>query len=209
MTRRHVRERFLELRLKRSKDLGNPPLEFVKLVHDDRLIFKRRLPRNSRAPGAVHTSRHPRGMAMKRVATTAATIMTALGLAACGGSDPEATPPPTQAEPPASTPSAAAPTPGGGLSIQEAINSTLAGPLMVKGFVVAHGQGAVQLCSALAESYPPQCGGPALEVIGLDLATVEGLSRDETSPDRAWTETEISLLGNVEDGSITVSETSI
>jgi hypothetical protein len=138
----------------------------------------------------------------------AATIMTALCITACG-SDPQATPPPTQAESPASTPSAAAPIPGGGLSIQEAIHSTLAGPLIVKGFVVANGQGAVQLCSALAESYPPQCGGPSLEVIGLDLATVEGLSRDETSPDRAWTETVISLLGNVEAGSITVSETSI
>jgi hypothetical protein len=146
---------------------------------------------------------------MRRAAAAAATIMTALGLAACGGSDPEATPPTTQAEPPASAPSAGAPIPGGGLSIQEAIDSTLNGPLMVKGFIVADGQGSVQLCSALAESYPPQCGGPSLEVIGLDLATVEGLSHDEASPDRAWTETEISVLGDVEDGSITVSETSI
>jgi hypothetical protein len=140
---------------------------------------------------------------------TAATIMTASGIAACGGTDPETTPAPTQAEPPASTPSANAPIPGGGLSIQEAIDSTLDGPLMVKGFIVADGQRSVQLCSALAESYPPQCGGPSLEVIGLDLAAVAGLVRDEANPDRAWTETQVSVLGDVDDGSITLSDTSI
>ena len=143
-----------------------------------------------------------------RVAVALALTVGALVVAACGGSDDETTPG-TKAEPSASVPSAGAPIPGGGLSVQEAIDSTLEGPLMVKGFVVADGSGSVQLCTTLAESFPPQCGDPSLEIEGLDLATVEGLQRDEADSGRAWTDTEVSVLGDLEDGAIVVSDTSI
>ncbi len=72
---------------------------------------------------------------------------------------------------------------------------------MVKGFVVVTGDD-WRLCSALAESFPPQCGGPSLAVQGAvdaDFA-VEG--------DVRWTETEVSLLGDVEGDVLRVSETS-
>ena len=96
---------------------------------------------------------------------------------------------------------AGAPVPGGGLSIQEAMDSALDGPLTVKGFVVQTGDRA-RLCSALAESFPPQCGGPSLEIEGsVDAAFAqEGNVR--------WTETEVSLLGHVDQGVLRVSETS-
>jgi len=128
----------------------------------------------------------------------------ALVAAGCGGGEPS----PAAAEPPAATsgtPSSGAPIPGGGLTVDEALASTLDGPLMVAGFLVATGDEA-RLCSALAESFPPQCGGSSLLVEGLDLATVEGL---QTEGDVSWTDERISVLGDVADGVLTVSATSI
>ena len=129
-------------------------------------------------------------------------VVLALAAAACGGgSSGDAAP----------APSAGSPIPGGGLTIEEAIASTLEGPLMVKGYLVAPEGGPVRLCSALLESYPPQCGEPSLVVEGLDLATVEGLT-STSEPDLAqvtWSDAEISILGDVEDGVITVSQTSL
>jgi hypothetical protein len=85
--------------------------------------------------------------------------------------------------------------------VQEAIDSDLDGPLMVKGFVVQTGD-EVRLCSALAESFPPQCGGPSLAVEGpVDADFAE-------EGDVRWTEREVSLLGDVEGDVLRVSETS-
>lgn len=130
----------------------------------------------------------------------------ALSAAACGGGDESSAPPPSEPTPPSS----GAPIPGGGLSIDEAIASTLAGPLMVKGFIVASEGEPVQLCSALLESYPPQCGGSSLVVKGLDLETLEGLAstNDPSLAQVTWSDAEVSVLGDVEDGVITVSATS-
>ncbi len=143
----------------------------------------------------------------KRIAMLALlAVAAAIGAAGCGGGSDAGTPADTGA-----APSQGAPIPGGGLSIQEAIDSTLEGPLMVKGYLVAPEGGPVRLCSALLESYPPQCGEPSLVVEGLDLATVEGLAQT-SEPDLAqvtWSDAEISILGDVEDGVITVSQTSL
>ena len=128
-------------------------------------------------------------------------VVLAFAAAACGGGGSDAAP----------APSAGSPIPGGGLTIEEAIASTLEGPLMVRGYLVAPEGGPVRLCSALLESYPPQCGEPSLVVEGLDLATVEGLTAT-SEPDLAqvtWSDAEISILGDVEDGVITVSQTSL
>ncbi len=130
----------------------------------------------------------------------------AVALAACGGG--------SETAPPADTgtpPSQGAPIPGGGLSVQEAIDSTLEGPLAVKGYIVAPEGEPVRLCTALLESYPPQCGEPSLVVEGLDLETLEGLTStsDPSLAQVTWSDAEVSLLGEVENGVITVSETSI
>jgi hypothetical protein len=135
------------------------------------------------------------------------TIAVALIAAACGGGGGGAGAPDTGGAPP----SQGAPIPGGGLSIQEAIDSTLAGPLAVRGFIVAPEGERVRLCTALLESYPPQCGEPSLVVEGLELATIEGLeSTDDPSLAQVtWSDAEVSLLGTVEDGVLTVSATSV
>lgn len=76
--------------------------------------------------------------------------------------------------------------------MQEAIDSRLDGPLQVQGFLIERA-GELRLCSAILESYPPQCGEPSLRVEGGDLAPSEEPK---------------SLLGEVEGDVFRVSETS-
>lgn len=130
------------------------------------------------------------------------TLALALSLAACGSGDDGND---------GGGDGSAAPAPGEALSVEEALASTLAGPLLVQGFIVARDGEPVRLCDLLAESYPPQCGGASLVVEGLDLDTVEGLTRT-AEPDlaqAAWSEATVSVLGEVADGVLTVSETSM
>ena len=115
-----------------------------------------------------------------------ALLLSALALAGCGGGGDE----PQDTAP---APSAGAAIPGGGLSVQEALDSELDGPLLVKGYLIERG-GELRLCDAILESSPPQCGEPSLRVEG-------------TAPSAS--EERVSLLGEVEDGTITVSETAI
>jgi hypothetical protein len=91
---------------------------------------------------------------------------------------------------------------GPGISIEQAIASNLDGPLLVSGNVLAEGD-EIHFCSALAESFPPQCGGPSLRVEGLKLEEVDGLV---TEGDVSWTDRPIQLLGIVEDGVLSVSQ---
>ena len=80
---------------------------------------------------------------------------------------------------------------GGSLSVAEAISSELDGPLLVRGYLIER-DGELRLCEAILESHPPQCGEPSLRVDG---------------PAPATSEERVSVLGEVEDGSIAVSET--
>ena len=117
---------------------------------------------------------------MRFVVTVASAL--AFALAGCGGSE----------EPEPATPSAGAVAPGEELTVQEAIDSDLAGPLMVKGYLIDRGA-ELRLCSAILESYPPQCGDPSLRVEG-----------DDPEP----SEQQVSLLGTVEGGRFRVWTTS-
>jgi hypothetical protein len=121
-----------------------------------------------------------------------------LALAACGSGEDPAQPQP-QPEPPATAGLGAGP----GISIEEALASNVDGALLVNGnLLVADGQ--IRLCSALAESFPPQCGGPSLLVEGVKLAEVDGLTRGGGA---AWTDRPIQLLGSVEGERLVVSST--
>ena len=110
------------------------------------------------------------------------------------------------AEPPA-TPSAPAdeewtlvvtdgdPGDGPGISVADALTH---GPtddiVTVSGALFVDADGTVLLCDAIAESFPPQCGGDRIEVTGLDLSTVADLQ--EANGVR-WAEG-VTLLGSVE-----------
>jgi hypothetical protein len=108
----------------------------------------------------------------------------AAGLAACGGDD------------------SPADNDGAVVSIDDALASDSDEPLVVTGNLLAQ-RDDVRLCSALAESFPPQCGGCSLVVEGLALEKVDGLV---TEGDVSWTDRPIELRGVVSDGTLTVSE---
>jgi len=93
--------------------------------------------------------------------------------------------------------------PSAGISVRRALDASAGEPLLVKGFLVLDG-GHARLCSALAESYPPQCGGPSLVVEGLPAGNRQGLKEAEGV---AWSEREVAFLGTVEDGVLRVDAT--
>lgn len=119
-----------------------------------------------------------------------ALVLAVVALPACGGDDDE---------PSDDTSRIAA---GPGISIDDALASSSEEQLLVNGNLLAQGD-EIRLCSALAESFPPQCGGASLVVEGLKLEEVDGLV---TEGDVSWTDRPIQLLGVVSDGTLTVSE---
>jgi hypothetical protein len=84
---------------------------------------------------------------------------------------------------------------GTGISVADALGH---GPtddiVTVSGALFVDADGIVRLCEAIAESFPPQCGGLRITVEGLDLDDVVGLQ--EANGVR-WAEA-VTLLGSVE-----------
>ena len=74
------------------------------------------------------------------------------------------------------------------------------GPVAVAGFVVAAGDD-VRLCEALAESFPPQCGGASIAISGLDQVDPDEL---QTEGDVIWTDYAVTLFGEMVDGLLVV-----
>jgi hypothetical protein len=122
-----------------------------------------------------------------------------LALAACGSGDEEPEPQPTQ--PPPATAGLGA---GPGISIEQALAADSADAVLVNGNLLAQGE-EIRLCSALAESFPPQCGGSSLRIEGLKLEEVDGLVTEGAV---SWTDRPIQLLGTVEGDSLVVSTSS-
>lgn len=140
---------------------------------------------------------------MRRVIPT---LLIAIALAACAatGSDQ----PTTDDDPPPSDPGTGttadailiieegATATGPGINITDAIGQAGGGPVLVNGALFIDEEGGVLLCEAIAESFPPQCGGARLEVQGLDP---DGQLLEEANGVR-WTES-TQLLGRVVAGS--------
>jgi hypothetical protein len=126
-----------------------------------------------------------------------ATVVAALALVGCGGDDGDG-----DAGGSPSVPQTSGLGAGPGISIEEALAADTDEMLLVNGNLLAQGDD-VRLCYALAESFPPQCGGPSLAVEGLNLEEVDGLI---TEGDVSWTDRPIQLLGVVEDETLTVGE---
>lgn len=90
---------------------------------------------------------------------------------------------------------------GGGVrSIDEALDHEGDDAITVEGIVLADAAG-TYLCSALAESFPPQCGAPALSVVNLDLGTLDGV---QEKGDVRWREQPVRLTGRMVAGVLTL-----
>ena len=127
-----------------------------------------------------------------------AVVLAVAALAACGGDADDRTLEPAN---PASPPDAQSSATGPGLSIEEAKASAAGGPLLVRGALFVE-DGEVRLCSAIRESFPPQCGGTVLTVVGLDADEIPGLQRERGV---AWVE-EYKVLGEIHGDELHVAE---
>jgi hypothetical protein len=91
-----------------------------------------------------------------------------------------------------------------GVSVSEAIAYEGSQPVAVHGYVVRTSESA-QLCEALAESYPPQCGGANLILVNPgatdDLALLE-------DGDVQWSPDVVILIGTVTGTELTIDTTS-
>lgn len=72
-------------------------------------------------------------------------------------------------------------TPSESLTVSEVLAAgNIDGSFVVTGFVFVDADGNAVLCEAIAESYPPQCGGESIAVVGdlsdLELTSDQGLS---------------------------------
>ena len=93
----------------------------------------------------------------------------------------------------------------GGLTVEEALTrSADNGIIAVKGFFYHDATGTF-LCSLLAESLPPLCGGAILE---LDGSAAEAITAEINNAQGVqWTDQTVSLFGIVSDGVLTVDTT--
>lgn len=89
------------------------------------------------------------------------------------------------------------------LSVDEALETGLEGPVVVRGALVIVEGSPPRLCAALAESFPPQCGGSSLVIQGLEVSRITTL---EIEPPVSWAES-VELLGSLRDGVLLVSDT--
>ncbi len=85
------------------------------------------------------------------------------------------------------------------LSIADAAGAS--GQVTVTGFLVDVA-GESRLCEALAESFPPQCGGASVTLTSLDQIDPDDL---KTEGDVTWTDNAVSVFGEMVDGTLVVT----
>jgi hypothetical protein len=98
---------------------------------------------------------------------------------------------------------------GGVLTVDQALAAPDGQKISVQGMLVSS-QGDTVLCSSLLESYPPQPGGASLELQGLDLNGLVGLSTTAGEPEVAqatWSDYPLTLDGVVDNKVLKVTKT--
>ena len=84
---------------------------------------------------------------------------------------------------------------GPGLSVADALEHQATDDIVtVSGALFVDADGTMWLCDAIAESFPPQCGGDRIEVEGLEPGDVPNLQEEQ---DVRWSES-VTLVGSVE-----------
>lgn len=83
-------------------------------------------------------------------------------------------------------------TPSEVLSVEEVVAAgQIDGGFVVRGHLFIDADGNAVLCSAIAESFPPQCGGESIPVAG----EIPGLTGLSTAQGLRWSDTPVELEG--------------
>ena len=90
--------------------------------------------------------------------------------------------------------------PDGSVPVGEAVAAGIQGPFLISGFLVVDASGA-RLCEALAESFPPQCGGTS---VPLQPAEAPPYATTITEGDVTWTDQPLLVGGEIVDGAFVV-----
>ena len=83
-------------------------------------------------------------------------------------------------------------------SIGQALKAVEGSEVTVSGFLIADRDGTARLCSALLESFPPQCGGDRIELLEFDASAVPSTSSPQRQSEIRtvrWTDSEITVTG--------------
>jgi hypothetical protein len=86
------------------------------------------------------------------------------------------------------------------LTVEQLLARSADTPVAVAGLLHVE-QGVTRLCAAILESYPPQCGEPSAELVGLDLSTVPGTT---TAGGVTWKEGVVLTVERAADGRFAV-----
>ena len=86
-------------------------------------------------------------------------------------------------------------------SISDAANADDGTDAELTGFIISV-SGETRICSEILESFPPQCGGANVLVLGLDLASLD----TQTEGNVTWTNQDVTLTGTIEDGALEVED---
>lgn len=145
---------------------------------------------------------------MHPVRVTLVGVLVAVAVSACGadevtdrtgGATGQATVPPSAEAPGAQTGGAAGGTAPRAYPLEEALDQDVDGSLLVTGLLIDDGSG-WRLCSEIAESYPPQCGGTSVPVEGV-VASRHPLQQAEGV---RWAES-ATIVGEFRDGTLVVT----
>jgi hypothetical protein len=73
--------------------------------------------------------------------------------------------------------------------------------VVVTGYVYVEPDGRARVCDALAESFPPQCAGPALELVGLDADDIPSAQHGSGV---TWSGQQVRVHGTTDGDTLTV-----
>ena len=84
------------------------------------------------------------------------------------------------------------------MEIGQALEEAEGSEVTVSGFLIADRGGNTRLCSGLLESFPPQCGGDRIDLLGFDASSVPN-SKTPQRPSEIqtarWTNSQITVTG--------------
>ena len=83
---------------------------------------------------------------------------------------------------------------------RETAAGTIDGPFVVSGYLFVDAEGEAVLCEAIAESYPPQCGGGSVHVEG-DIPMWDDLTADQGV---RWSDDPVALEGTFDGTTFTI-----